>query len=35
MAVGFGAHSLVKDDFTGFFLLLGNQLRRGDVGRGA
>lgn len=31
IAVGFGAQSLVKDYFTGFFLLLENQLRRGDV----
>jgi small conductance mechanosensitive channel len=27
IAVGFGAQSLVKDYFTGFFLLLENQLR--------
>lgn len=31
IAVGFGAQSLVKDYFTGFFLLLENQLRIGDV----
>jgi small-conductance mechanosensitive channel len=31
LAVGFGAQSLVKDYFTGFFLLLENQLTRGDV----
>lgn len=31
VAVGFGAQSLVKDFFTGFFLLLENQLRQGDV----
>ncbi len=31
IAVGFGAQSLVKDYFTGFFLLLENQLRKGDV----
>ncbi|MEE8530286.1 MAG: hypothetical protein V3S35_05915 [Nitrosomonadaceae bacterium] len=27
LAIGFGAQSLVKDYFTGFFLLLENQLR--------
>jgi moderate conductance mechanosensitive channel len=31
IAVGFGAQSLVKDYFNGFFLLLENQLARGDV----
>jgi len=31
LAIGFGAQSLVKDYFTGFFLLLENQIRRGDV----
>jgi small-conductance mechanosensitive channel len=31
LAVGFGAQSLVKDYFTGFFILLENQLTRGDV----
>lgn len=31
LAVGFGAQSLVKDYFTGFFLLLENQLTTGDV----
>lgn len=31
IAVGFGAQSLVKDYFTGFFLLLENQIRVGDV----
>ncbi len=31
LAVGFGAQSLVKDYFTGFFLLLENQIRIGDV----
>ena len=31
VAVGFGAQSLVKDYFTGFFLLLENQMRQGDV----
>ncbi|HXV41266.1 MAG TPA: mechanosensitive ion channel family protein [Steroidobacteraceae bacterium] len=33
LAVGFGAQSLVKDYFAGFFLLLENQLARGDVVR--
>lgn len=31
IAVGFGAQSLVKDYFTGFVLLLENQVRQGDV----
>ncbi|MFY9329747.1 MAG: mechanosensitive ion channel family protein [Georgfuchsia sp.] len=31
LAIGFGAQSLVKDYFTGFFLLLENQIRHGDV----
>lgn len=31
IAIGFGAQSLVKDFFTGFFLLLENQIRTGDV----
>ena len=31
IAVGFGAQSLVKDYFNGFFLLLENQIRHGDV----
>ena len=31
VAVGFGAQSLVKDFFTGFFILLENQVRVGDV----
>jgi len=31
IAVGFGAQSLVKDYFTGLFLLLENQVRQGDV----
>ena len=31
LAVGFGAQSLVKDYFTGLFLLLENQIRLGDV----
>ncbi|WP_240636055.1 mechanosensitive ion channel family protein [Caldimonas tepidiphila] len=33
VAVGFGAQSLVKDYFNGFFLLLENQIRVGDVVR--
>lgn len=31
LAVGFGAQSLVKDYFTGFVMLLENQIRVGDV----
>jgi small-conductance mechanosensitive channel len=31
IAIGFGAQSLVKDYFTGFFLLLENQIRVGDL----
>jgi len=31
LAVGFGAQSLVKDYFTGFFMLLENQVHQGDV----
>ncbi len=31
LAVGFGAQSLVKDFFSGFFILLENQVRLGDV----
>lgn len=31
IAVGFGAQSLVKDVFSGFFLLIENQIRVGDV----
>jgi small-conductance mechanosensitive channel len=31
IAVGFGAQSLVKDYFTGLFLLLEDQVRQGDV----
>lgn len=31
IAIGFGAQSLVKDYFTGFFRLLENQVREGDV----
>ncbi len=33
LAVGFGTQSLVKDFFTGFFILLENQIREGDVVR--
>jgi small-conductance mechanosensitive channel len=31
IAIGFGAQSLIKDYFTGFFLLLEDQVRQGDV----
>ena len=31
IAVGFGAQSLIKDFFTGFVILLENQIRQGDV----
>lgn len=31
LAVGFGAQSLVKDYFTGFFILFEDQIRTGDV----
>lgn len=31
VAVGFGAQSLVKDYFTGFVMLIENQIRQGDV----
>jgi small conductance mechanosensitive channel len=31
LAVGFGAQSLVKDYFTGFVMLIENQIRVGDV----
>jgi len=31
IAVGFGAQSLVKDFFSGFFMLLENQVRVGDA----
>ena len=31
VAVGFGAQSLIKDYFNGFFMLLENQIRQGDV----
>ena len=33
LAVGFGAQSLVRDYFTGLFILLENQIRVGDVVR--
>jgi small conductance mechanosensitive channel len=33
LAVGFGAQSLVRDYFNGFFILLENQIRQGDVVR--
>ncbi|MBX3607610.1 MAG: mechanosensitive ion channel family protein [Piscinibacter sp.] len=33
LAVGFGAQSLVKDYFTGFFILFEDQIRTGDVVR--
>jgi len=31
LAIGFGAQSLVKDVITGFFILLENQVRVGDI----
>jgi small conductance mechanosensitive channel len=31
LAIAFGAQSLLKDYFTGFFLLLEDQLRQGDI----
>ena len=31
LAIGFGAQSLVKDYFTGLFLLIEDQVRQGDV----
>ena len=31
IAVGFGAQSLVKDYFTGFVMLIENQIRQGDL----
>ena len=31
MAIGFGAQHLIRDYFTGFFILLENQVRQGDV----
>ena len=31
IAIGFGAQSLIKDYFNGFFLLLEDQVRQGDV----
>ncbi len=33
LAVGFGAQSLVKDFFTGFVMLVENQIRQGDIVR--
>jgi small conductance mechanosensitive channel len=33
LAVGFGAQSLVKDYFTGFFILFEDQIRKGDIVR--
>ena len=31
LAVGFGAQELVRDFISGFFMLLENQIREGDV----
>jgi small conductance mechanosensitive channel len=31
LAIGFGAQSLVKDYFTGFFILFEDQIRTGDI----
>ncbi len=31
LAIGFGAQSLIKDYFNGFFMLLEDQIREGDV----
>ena len=31
LAIGFGAQSLIKDYFTGFFLLMEDQVRQGDI----
>ena len=31
IAIGFGAQSLIKDYFNGFFLLLEDQIRQGDI----
>src|SRR5688572_31178585 len=31
IAIAFGAQSLIKDYFTGFFLLIEDQIREGDV----
>ncbi len=31
IAIGFGAQSLIKDYFNGFFLLIEDQIRQGDV----
>jgi small conductance mechanosensitive channel len=33
LAIGFGAQSLVKDYFTGFFILFEDQIRTGDIVR--
>lgn len=33
LAIGFGAQSLVKDYFSGFFILLEDQIRAGDIVR--
>ena len=35
VAIGFGAQSLVKDFFSGFFILFEDQIRKGDVIRAA
>ncbi|MGM0443270.1 MAG: mechanosensitive ion channel family protein [Fibrobacterota bacterium] len=32
IAVGFGSQNLVRDFFSGFFILLENHIRKGDVG---
>src|SRR5205814_2456429 len=31
VAIGFGAQSLIKDYFSGFFMLIEDQIRQGDV----
>src|SRR6202008_4698514 len=31
VAIGFGAQSLIKDYFSGFFMLIEDQIREGDV----
>ena len=31
IAIGFGAQSLIKDYFNGFFILVEDQIREGDV----
>lgn len=33
LAIGFGAQELVRDLITGFFMLLENQIRKGDVAK--